>query len=72
MREVGINMELVKKKNRSSILQLINRTGPISRKDIALRLGLTPAAVTQLCRDFMDSGILKTVGTIASTDINHA
>ena len=58
MRQTGLNMEAVKKRNRSSILRFINSEGPISKKDIADRLSLTPAAVTQICGEFMESGLL--------------
>lgn len=68
MRQTGINMERVKKQNRSSILNLINQTGPISRKDIACTLGLTPAAVTQICAEFMATGLLIETGTLAETN----
>lgn len=58
MRKTGINMGAVKKSNRSQILRLINQTGPISKKDIAESLGLTPAAVTLICSDLIESGLL--------------
>lgn len=66
MKQRGINMEMVKQKNRTSILNFINQSGPISRKDIANALGLTPAAVTQICGDFMTSGLLVEMGTVLS------
>lgn len=62
MKRTGLNMETVKKQNRSSILRLINREGPISKKDIAAELSLTPAAVTQLCGEFMETGLLIECG----------
>lgn len=58
MSKSGINMGAVKTKNSSQILEIINADGPISKKDIAEKLGLTPAAVTLLCNDFFDSGLL--------------
>lgn len=58
MRQTGLNMEIVKRRNRSAILRLISGEGPISKKDIAARLSLTPAAVTQICGEFMESGLL--------------
>ncbi len=58
MKHAGINMGSVKKQNRSSILKYINGEGPVSRKDIAIATGLTPAAVTQICTDFIEQGIL--------------
>ena len=68
MRQTGINMETVKKQNRCSILNLINQMGPISRKDIACTLGLTPAAVTQICAEFMTAGLLVETGTLVETN----
>lgn len=62
MKHAGINMGLVKKQNRSSILNYICETGPVSRKDIAQITGLTPAAVTQICNDFMEQGLLMETG----------
>lgn len=66
MKQTGINMEMVKKRNRASILNLINQSGPISRKDIANALGLTPAAVTQICSSLIMSGLLMETGTAAA------
>lgn len=54
----GINMVAVKKRNRSSILNLIYRTGGISRKEIAHKLKLTPAAITLITTDLINEGIL--------------
>jgi len=54
----GINMLDVKRRNRSSILNLVHKTGGISRKDIACRLGLTPAAITLITTDLIGEGVL--------------
>lgn len=62
MGENGLNIESMKRRNRSAVLRLINSDGPISKKDIAERLSLTPAAVTQICGEFMDSGLLAERG----------
>lgn len=67
MKQTGINMEMVKKKNRCSILNCINRSGSISRKDIACALGLTPAAVTQICGEFIENGVLVESGDAMET-----
>lgn len=71
MRQTGLNMEAVKRRNRSSILRFINSEGPISKKDIAKRLSLTPAAVTQICGEFMESGLLVERG-IGDEDVVRA
>ena len=44
--------------NRSSILKLLNDCGAMSRKDIAIELGLTPATVTLICTELISAGIL--------------
>lgn len=54
----GINMLDVKKRNRSSILELIHRSNGISRKEIAAQLKLTPAAITLITTDLINEGIL--------------
>lgn len=55
-------METVRKRNRAAILKYINDHGPASRKDLADVLGLTPAAVTQICTDLFDEGIIRETG----------
>jgi predicted NBD/HSP70 family sugar kinase len=47
--------------NRSAILQLIGRAGPIARNEIARELGLSPATVTKVTRDLIDGGIVHVV-----------
>lgn len=64
MKRSGMNMEAVKKQNRIAVLKLIDRHNPISRKDIANQLGLTPAAVTLICTELLESGLLYEVGTV--------
>lgn len=63
MSKIGINMENVKLQNRSAILRFIQAKEPVSRKDIALATGLTPAAVTLICAEFIESGLLHEIGT---------
>ena len=60
----GINLENVKLSNRSSILKLLNDCGAMPRKDIALRLGLTPATVTLICSELISAGILSEKGEV--------
>ncbi len=54
----GINMLDVKKSNRSSLLNLVYHTDGISRKEIAARLGLTPAAITLIANEMISENIL--------------
>lgn len=58
----GANMETVRRRNRAAILKYINDHGPVSRKDLAEEIGLTAAAVTQICTDIMDEGVLVETG----------
>lgn len=60
----GINLGNVKVSNRSAILKLLNDCGAMSRKDIAIRLGLTPATVTLICTDLIAAGILCEQGEV--------
>ena len=60
----GLNLENVKNQNRSSILKLLNDHGPMSRKDISARLGLTPASVTTLCAELLAQNILVELGEV--------
>jgi predicted NBD/HSP70 family sugar kinase len=46
--------------NRAAILRLIGLAGPIARTSIASRLGLSPATVTSITRELIDSGIVRT------------
>ena len=62
MRKAGMNMAQVKKQNRSSILNCVNECEPVSRKDIADLIGLTPAAVTQICSELIQEGVLEEQG----------
>ena len=65
MRKSGINMERVKRENRSLILKCINDSGPISRKDIAKATGLTPASVTQITTGLIAEGELVELGAVS-------
>ena len=63
MEKTGINMEHVRKQNRSLILHTINRKGPLSRKDLSELTHLTPASITVTVNALLKEGILKEVGT---------
>lgn len=64
----GINLENVKNQNRAAILKLLNDHGPMSRKDISARLGLTPASVTTLCGEMLEQDILFELGEVQRED----
>jgi len=61
----GINLGNVRVENRSAILKLLNDQGAMSRKDIALALGLTPATVTLICTELLSAGLLHEKGEAA-------
>jgi predicted NBD/HSP70 family sugar kinase len=44
--------------NRSAVLRLIGRYGPISRAEIARRAGVSPGTVTTLVRNLVEAGIV--------------
>lgn len=54
----GINMNDVKRSNRSSVLNLIYQKDGLSRKEIAYILGLTPAAITLITSDLLSEGLI--------------
>lgn len=57
----GTNMVHVKRQNRASILELIYSHGGLSRKGIAERIRLTPAAVTLITNNMIKEGLLKEI-----------
>lgn len=58
----GLNVSSIKLRNRSLILRLLRDRGPLSRREMALLSGLTPAAVTNLVNEMIDQGLLKETG----------
>lgn len=62
MEQSGLNLKEIKARNISSILYLLNKNSAMSRKDIAAALGLTPAAVTKLCNQLIEKGLIKENG----------
>ncbi|NUR74793.1 MAG: MarR family transcriptional regulator, partial [Thermoleophilia bacterium] len=59
MRKASTN--LVRDLNRSAVLRLIGREGPISRSEIARRLALSPATVTAVTRRLIAAGLVDVV-----------
>jgi predicted NBD/HSP70 family sugar kinase len=59
MRKASPN--LVRDLNRSAILRLIGREGPIARAEIARRLALSPATVTAVTRRLIGAGLVDVV-----------
>lgn len=62
-RKSGINMSDVKISNRGMILNQIKEQ-PKSRKDIAEKLKLTPAAITMLVNELIDEGCIQESGMV--------
>lgn len=57
-------MSKVKINNRSSILKLLNSDGPLSRKDISEKIGLTPAAVSNLTKELIEEKVVLEMGEV--------
>ncbi len=57
----GKNMGYVKKSNRSSILNLLHEEGQMSRKNLAIALSLTPAAVTSIVNDLKKRRLIREI-----------
>jgi len=62
-RRSGINMSDVKISNRAMILNQV-KFNPKSRKDIAEKLNLTPAAITMLVNELMEEGCIRENGMV--------
>lgn len=60
----GLNLKSLKSKNRSLLLYLLNDHGSLSRKEIASKLSLTPAAVTKICNELINDGFIRELGEI--------
>ncbi len=67
MEKTGLNLKEIKSRNLSSILYLLNSDSNLSRKDIAERLSLTPAAVTKLCSELIELGLIEESGEEQNT-----
>jgi predicted NBD/HSP70 family sugar kinase len=57
---------LIRDLNRSAILALVGRRGPIARVEIARQLALSPATVTVLTRDLVRDGLIEEVDVAPS------
>ena len=47
--------------NRTAVLRLIGRDGPIARHEIARQLGISPATVTDVTRGLLEAGLVRAV-----------
>ena len=58
----ALNLQSVKNENRSLILYTLSKDGALSRKELAAKLGLTPAAVTKICAALIERGYIRECG----------
>ncbi|WP_027409721.1 ROK family transcriptional regulator [Anoxybacteroides tepidamans] len=56
------NPHLIKKINKSLVLEMIQSEGPISRADVAQRLGLNKGTVSSLVKELMDEELVYEIG----------
>lgn len=63
----GKKMADIKQANRRAILRILHENGAISRKKLARRLSLTPAAITLIVADMIEEGILYEGATIVQS-----
>ncbi len=62
----GDNMMDVKRNNRSAALRILHEEGSMSRKRLAERLGLTPAAITKIVGELLGEGLLREGSAVLS------
>ncbi len=62
MRKYTGNSELIKEINRTIILDLVRKEGPISRADIAKHLNLSPSTVTNITKALIEENELLEIG----------
>lgn len=58
----GSSLEHSRIFNRRLIFELLHRHGPLSRIDIALRVGLTPQTVSSITRELLDQSLIEEAG----------
>ena len=63
----GDNIQSLKKFNRSAALKILREEKTISRKRLAMMMGLTPAAVTKIIGEMIEEGIVKEGKTISAS-----
>ena len=59
MKHTGDNMTGVRKNNRSAVLNELHQSGGMSRKQLAERLKLTPAAITHITAELLNAGLIR-------------
>jgi len=62
MKKKVMDLNSIKKVNRSVLLNILRENGPMSRKDIAALSGLSAGAITIISTEMLHEGIIKEVG----------
>lgn len=57
------NLSTIKTNNRSLVLSLLNKTGQISRADLARATGLTKTSITNIINELIHEGIICEIGS---------
>lgn len=60
--ERTLNRDSIKRVNRNLVLNLVKSAGPISRRDISQRSGLSAATVSNLTAEFISEDLIREVG----------
>ncbi len=62
MKKSVMDLNSIKKANRSVLLNILKENGPMSRKDISEISGLSAGAITIISNEMLNEGIIKEVG----------
>lgn len=62
MKKIVMDLNSIKKVNRSVLLKILRENGPMPRKDIAELSGLSAGAITIISNEMVKEGIIKEVG----------
>lgn len=64
---VGASGLALRNVNKTAVLRLVGHYGPISRADLAHRLGVSPGTVTALTRGLIESGVVEPLRMASSS-----
>ena len=67
MADIKLNNIMVGRANRSRIINLLYKKGPLTKQDISLSLGLSLPTITQNLKKLMEEGLVEESGTVEST-----
>ncbi len=57
-RSIPLDQQSIKRQNRRLILEALRRSGPLSRAELARKVGLTKSTVSSLIQELLDEGLL--------------